>query len=147
MNRRHIKDVAKSDLLAIAKVRHQLASARMSRLAQSLHEAEQRAESIAAQLTRLKQEARLVRESSLRAVTDSPSGIGLHQRMLRALDVDTRRTHVRLDMQTEQCRQLLQSLSIVKKVLAGLDVRLEFYKKARRLALSMREERADQMDD
>lgn len=147
MNGKQAKDIAKGDLLAVAEVRHQLASARMARLAQAFYAAQQHANGIRAHLSALKEEVRLVREESVRAAIDNLSGLGLRQQMLRALDVDIRRAHVRLDMQIEQCNQLGQKLSMAKKMLAGSEIRVEFYKKARRQTLFLREEKRAQLDD
>lgn len=140
MNRKHIKMIARSDLLAITQVRHQLTSIRFSRIARAFFLAEQRALNMSSKLAQLKNETKLIRQVFLRAVTGNEHGVDQYQSMLRAIDVETRRMHVRMDMQADECRRILRQLNDVKKLITGLEIRLEIYKKAKRKALAMLED-------
>lgn len=140
MNRKHLKMIAESDLLAITRVRHQLTSIRFSRIAHEFFLAEQLALNMSSQLLQLRNETKLIRQAFLRAVTGNEHGVDRYQSMLRAIDVDTRRMHVRMDMQADECRRILGQLNDAKKLITGLEIRLEIYKKAKRKALAMRED-------
>lgn len=137
-------ELAESKLGTVTQVRHQLSMARMSRIAQAVLAAEQRARQLAAQLSGLNEETRQVREARMRAVTQNRGGAGLYQNVLRALDTDIRRTHVRRDMQEEACRQLLHELKLAKKRVESLETRLDLYRKVERRAKAIRDERVDE---
>jgi hypothetical protein len=144
MNRSQIKAIADSDLRAVTQIRHQLSSARMSRIAHAYHMAEQRAGELVAKLGQLDDEARQVRAACMRAVTANAGNIAPYKAILRALDMDMRRTHVRMDMQEAECRDLLHKLAAAKKRLGSLETRMDLYRKAEGQARVIREDAAEE---
>jgi len=144
MRRAQVLALAESGLGAVTQIRHQLSTARMSRASHAYLAAEQRARELAAQLNGLNEEMSRVREACMRAVTENVGGAATYQVVLRALDADMRRTHVRMDMQEEECRGLLHELKLAKKRMESLETRLDLYRKVERRAKAIGDERVDE---
>lgn len=145
MSRKQL-DAARRDLHKIARLRHQLASAKLARLVRELQAAEHKEQAIGEQLARLHHETRLAQSASLSQVTHNLSGLGIYQGMLRALDLEIRRAEVRKDMQAEECQQLRSTLSMERKLLERLEIRLDLYKKMLRLAKSVKMDKSEDQD-
>jgi hypothetical protein len=144
MSQRKTEDAAKSDLLKIAKVRHQVASAKMARLVRDLRAAERKEQAMDEQLARLCQETKLIQAACLDKVTDNLHGIAIYRGQLRVIDLELRRTEVRKDMQAEECSGLRLILSTERKRLEHLEIRIDLYKKMQR---QVRIREIDSMDD
>jgi hypothetical protein len=144
MKRSQLMELAESKLGTVTQVRHQLSTARMGRAAHAVMAAEQRARQLADQLSGLNDEMGRVRAACMRAVTSNAGGGAMYQVVLRALDAEARRAHVRMDMQEEECRGLLHELKLAKKRVERLETRLDLYRKVERRAKAMGDERVDE---
>lgn len=145
MSRRR-QDLAKHDLYKIAKLRHQLTSAKIARLMRDLQLAEHKEQAFGEQLARLHHETKLAQSASLSLVTHNLGGMGFYQGTLRVLDIEIRRMEVRKDMQADECRMLRAALSMERKLFERLDVRADLYQKLLRLAKSKEIDRSEDQE-
>ncbi|GGA23385.1 hypothetical protein [Dyella nitratireducens] len=146
MGQRKTEDAAKNDLLKIAKVRHQVASAKMARLARDLRAAERKEQAMDEQLDQLRHETKLIQAACLDKVTDNLHGIAIYQGQLRVIDLEIRRTEVRKEMLAEECSGLRSILSTERKQLEHLEIRVDLYKKMLRQVKIKEIDRIDDQD-